>query len=596
MSCVRLRFAGNRGRLGKRIRRRVWVSMYSYLDMIIFGVIFSPFPYYLHQYASCMNRLILFTFFLTTASFSVFGQNSDPGRISGSFQTDVQYLFEDSVIGANAVDERLLSNSYLQLTYQRGPIAAGLRYEAYLNPILGFDQRYEGQGIAYRFAEYTGDNLDITVGNFYDQFGNGIIFRSYQEWGLGIDNSIDGVRVRVRPTKGVEIKGIVGKQRKFWEKTESVLRGADIDVSVNDLHEKLAESKTRVFLGGSVMSKYDEDTDVVLELPENVSAFSGRMRVIHGAFSLDGEYAYKINDPILQNRFVYNSGSAVYLNGSYATKGLGILVSAKRIDNFDFRSERVATLQESSLSFLPPISKLHTYRLPTLYPYATQLNGEVGIQGTILYNIPKKTKLGGKYGTKIQLNYSRIHGLDTTFIEPNFRYESSFFGDPGNLYFQDINIEINRRWNKKFRTILTYINLQYNKDIIEFQSTNAGFGIVNTHIGILEMQYKISKKASIRGELQYMGTEQDLGSWALALAELSFSPHWYITIFDEWNYANPDPALRVHYYNGQVAYAFESNRIALGYSRQRRGLLCVGGICREVPAANGFNLSISSSF
>lgn len=543
-----------------------------------------------------MNRLLFFFFCLAMISYSGFGQNTDPGRISGSFQTDVQYLFEDSVIGANAVDENLLSNSYLQLTYQRGNIAAGLRYEAYLNPILGFDQRYEGQGIAYRFAEYTGDILDITVGNFYDQFGNGIIFRAYQEWGLGIDNSIDGVRVRVRPAKGVEIKGLVGTQRKFWEKTESVLRGGDIDISVNDLNEKFAEAKTRVFLGGSVMSKYEEDTDVVLELPENVTAFSGRMRVINGAFSLDGEYAYKINDPILQNKFVYNPGTALYLNAGYATKGIGILVSAKRIDNFDFRSERVATLEELSLSFLPPISKLHTYRLPTLYPYATQLNGEVGIQGTILYNIPKKTVLGGKYGTKIQINYSRIHGLDTTFIEPNFRYESSFFGDPGNLYFQDINVEINRRWTKNFRTILTYINLKYNKDIIEFQSVNAGFGLVNTHIGVLEMQYKLSKKTSIRGEIQYMGTQEDLGSWALALMEISFSPHWYITIFDEWNYANPDPNLRVHYYNGQVAYAFDSNRIAIGYSRQRRGLLCVGGICREVPAANGFNLSIYSSF
>lgn len=544
-----------------------------------------------------MNRLFL-PFFLIglLSSGSLVAQNNDPGRISGSFQTDVQYLFEDSVIGANAVDERLLSNSYLQLTYQRGNFAGGLRYEAYLNPILGFDQRYEGQGIAYRFAEYSGDILDITVGNFYDQFGNGIIFRAYQEWGLGIDNSIDGIRARIRPIPGVEIKGLIGKQRKFWEKTESILRGADIDVSVNDLNERLAESKTRIFFGASVMSRFQEDDDVVLRLPENVSAFSGRFRVNNGPFSIDGEYAYKINDPFQQNKFVYNPGTAIYLNTSYATKGFAFLLSAKRIDNFDFRSERNVTLQELSLSFLPPISKLHTYRLPTLYPYATQLNGEVGLQATLLYTIPKKTVIGGKYGTKIQVNYSRIHALDTTFIEPNFRYESSFLGDPQNLYFQDINVEVNRKWTKNLRTILTYINLQYNKDIIEFQSVNAGFGIVNTHIGVFETQYKINRKVSLRTEAQIMLTQQDLGSWALALAELSVSPNWYITLFDEWNYANPDPNLRVHYYNGQVAYAWESNRIALGYSRQRRGLLCVGGICREVPAANGFNLSVYSTF
>ncbi|MDP5169915.1 MAG: DUF6029 family protein [Bacteroidia bacterium] len=525
-----------------------------------------------------------------------FSQNNDPGRISGSFQTDVQYLFEDSVIGANAVDERVLSNSFLQLTYNRGNLSAGLRYEAYLNPLLGFDGRYEGQGIAYRFAEYQGDKLDITVGNFYDQFGNGIVFRSYQEWGLGIDNSVDGIRVQFRPKEGLTLKGIIGKQRKFWERTESILRGADVDMSVNDLFPALKESKTRLFLGGSIMSKYQQDDDLILQLPENVSAFGGRFRLIRGGLSVDGEAAYKINDPFQLNKFVYNPGNALYLNASYATKGFGLLFSAKRIDNFDFRSERQVSLQELSLSFLPPISKLHTYRLPTLYPYATQLNGEVGIQGTLLYTIPKSTVLGGKYGTKLQLNYSRIHGLDTTFVEPNFRYETSFIGDPGNLYFQDINLEINRRMTKDLRLIFTYIYLKYNKDIIEFNSVNAGYGIVNTHIQVLETQYKLSRRVSLRTELQHMYTKQDLGSWALALAEISISPNWYFTVFDEWNYANPNPELRVHYYNGQVAYAFESSRISFGYSRQRRGLLCVGGICREVPAANGFSLSISSSF
>ncbi|MEO1383236.1 MAG: DUF6029 family protein [Bacteroidota bacterium] len=55
-------------------------------------------------------------------------------------------------------------------------------------------------------------------------------------------------------------------------------------------------------------------------------------------------------------------------------------------------------------------------------------------------------------------------------------------------------------------------------------------------------------------------------------------------------------ANRVHYYNAAFTYVFKSNRIALSYARQRRGLLCVGGICREVPASNGFNLSVSSTF
>ncbi|MCI4671389.1 MAG: DUF6029 family protein [Bacteroidia bacterium] len=546
-----------------------------------------------------MNKWqVLFSVIFISSGLTSFSQNSKlpPPRISGSLQSDVQYLITDTIIGATAPRERILSNTFLQVTYDQGPFSAGLRYEAYLNPVLGFDERYEGQGIPYRFFSYQGDRLDLTIGNIYDQFGNGLIFRAYQEWNLGIDNSIDGIHLRFRPRKGLEVKGILGTQRKFFDRSESIIRGADIEASLNELFPKFMGEKINLSIGGSVLNRFLEDTDVVLQLPENVSAVSGRAKLYVGNFIFNGEYAYKINDPFGLNNFVYNPGHAFFFNASYSRKGLGIDFNLKRIDNFDFRSERNISLQELTLNFLPPGTKIQTYRLPTLYPYATQFNGELGFQATLYYKIPRKTPLGGKYGTKIQVNFSRYHAPDTTFIEPNFRYETNLLGDPQNLYFQDFNIEINRRWTKKFRTIFTYIWLNYNKDIIEFGTPAAGFGIVESHIFVLEGQYKINKKLAFRSEIQHMGTQQDLGSWAMVLGELSVSPNWYFTLFDEYNYGNPDPALRIHYYNASVAYAFGSNRIGISYSRQRRGLLCVGGICREVPASNGLNMTLTSTW
>lgn len=521
-----------------------------------------------------------------------------PGQISGSFQSDVQYLFPDSIIGAEAVDERVLSNSFLQLTYQKDEFSAGVRYEAYLNPLLGFDPRYQGQGIANRYASYNADKIGITVGNFYDQFGNGIVFRAYQEWALGIDNSVDGVRVRLNLVPGLTVKGIIGKQRNFFGLSEGLLRGGDVEL---DLHRALPawrEGKTRVRLGASLMNRFEEDTDSRLQLPENVSAFSGRLNVGRGGFDLKAEYAYRINDPFTLNNFVYNPGSALYLDLGYVKKGLGINVSAHRIDNFDFRSARDVTLQEMTVSFLPPATRLHTYRLPTLYPYATQFNGELGFQASVLYTIPKKTVLGGKYGTQIRINYSRISSPDTNFVEPGFRYETSFLGETNYLYFQDFNIEINRKWTRKLRTTFTYINLTYNKNIIEFGTRNAGQDSLVAHVAVFEAQYRIQRKVALRTEAQWMHLpgQKDLGSWAMLLAELSFSPHWFISVFDEYNYGNLDPTRRVHYYNTSVAYSFGAHRLALTYSRQRRGLLCVGGICREVPASNGFGLAMNSTF
>ncbi|MEO1385534.1 MAG: hypothetical protein AAFV78_20120, partial [Bacteroidota bacterium] len=56
----------------------------------------------------------LFFSLLLLASATTFGQSLSVGRVSGSFQSDVQYLFEDPIIGADDVEERVLSNTYMQ--------------------------------------------------------------------------------------------------------------------------------------------------------------------------------------------------------------------------------------------------------------------------------------------------------------------------------------------------------------------------------------------------------------------------------------------------------------------------------------------------
>ena len=65
--------------------------------------------------------------FLLFAAVPLLAQDLQLGHISGSFQTDVQAYFADTLIGAQAVDERLLSNTFLQLTYLKGAFSAGIR-------------------------------------------------------------------------------------------------------------------------------------------------------------------------------------------------------------------------------------------------------------------------------------------------------------------------------------------------------------------------------------------------------------------------------------------------------------------------------------
>lgn len=146
-------------------------------------------------------------------------QNQNDGVIGGNFQVDVQSYTPDSLIGAQNVPEKVRSNAFLNLNYTKGNFSAGIRYESYLKEILGFSPNWGGKegnaGIGYRYARYTNDDIDVTIGNFYEQFGNGMILRTYEERGLGLDNALDGVRAKLTMIKGLQITGVFGKQRSF---------------------------------------------------------------------------------------------------------------------------------------------------------------------------------------------------------------------------------------------------------------------------------------------------------------------------------------------------------------------------------------------
>ncbi len=515
------------------------------------------------------------------------------GSLHGNFQLDAQYYLADSAIGAPDVPEKLLSNGFANFIYDNGPFQAGLRYENYTNPMLGFDSRYKGNGIPYRYLSYKNNELEITAGNFYDQFGSGIVFRTYEERGLGYDNAMDGLRVKYSPVVGLDLKGIIGYQRDFWTKGEGIVRGIDAEWSVNDAIKGGESMKTKYIIGGSFVSKYQTDDDPIYILPENVASGGGRLTVTHGNLTVRGEYAYKVNDPSATNGYIYKSGSATLLNATYSKKGFGVTIAAKRIDNMSFRSERDAALNSLIINYLPATTKNHTYMLPALYPYATQPNGEYGLQGEVFFNLKPGSFAGGQFGSDVTVNYSRATSIDKQATGDDYGYTSEFFKFGGEIYFEDFNIDFHHKWSKKVQSTISYIYLNYNKDVIEGKN---GFGHVYSHIGVLETSFKLSAKKNIRTELQHLYTKQDKQSWAMALIEYTVAPHWFVAAFDQYNYGNNNKDLRFHYYSVSFGYTRGTNRISLGYGRQREGILCVGGVCRQVPSSNGFTMSITSSF
>ncbi len=543
-----------------------------------------------------MNRRIIGIIALF-GSMATFGQTT--GRLSGNFQVDAQAYRADSLIGAPQVDEKLLSNSYANLRYDFGNFSAGLRYEGYLNTLQGYDPKYDGIGIPYLFADYQTEDLGFTVGSFYEQFGSGLLLRAWEDKNLGVDNSLNGVRVRSTPVKGLRITGLVGKQRSFFGLGPGIVRAFDGELSLNELVSAWNDKPTRIILGGSFVSKYQKDEDPIYKLPENVGGWAPRFQLNNGGFTLSGEYARKINDPSADNNFIYKPGEALLLNASYSADRLGINLTAKRVDNMSFRSDRAENLNKLMINYLPAISKNQIYSLMNIYPYSSQSKGEMGIQAEISYQLKRGSMLGGKYGTLISLNFSAANSIarnqinDTIPVGTNgtLGYTSPFFRIGKDVYYRDLNIEISRKFSKQFKAILLGQHLVYNQLVMEGKG-----GMVTANVVVADLTYKPTDEQAIRVEMQGLWTGQDKGNWAMILAEYSISPHWFFALTDQWNYGNSDEHKRVHYVYGSVAYVRNANRIQVSYGKQREGILCVGGVCRNVPAMNGLTISITSSF
>jgi hypothetical protein len=543
-----------------------------------------------------MKKIFFLSFlFATSIAYAQENQNNfNAGELHGNFQFDAQNYIEDSIIGAQKIDEKIRMNSFANLNYTRGKFKAGLRYESYLGPLVGFDSRYNGSGITYRYASYEVDNLEFTVGNFYEQFGTGLIFRSYEERGLGVDNAMDGVRIRYQPKKGIYLKAVIGQQRFFFEKGEGIVRGFDGEINLNEVIPSLSDKSTTYIIGASIVSKYQEDQNPLKILPENVASSAARINIITPKMNFYAEYAYKINDPSFTNQYIYKPGSALFASATYANKGLSVLASAKFVDNMDFKSNRDATGNVLLINYLPAITKQYTYAFASFYPYATQPNGEFGYQAEISYNFKKGTTLGGKYGTMVSLAYSHVSSLDTSKTGDDFGYEVNKIASGKVLMYEDWELVVTKKIDANWKLTYTYMYQIFNKDVVQGLS---GFGTLYSHINILETQYKINKKNTVRTELQHLLNKKDDGSWAMALVEYTVSPHWFFALIDQYNYENPRNSLKeVHYVSTSIGYIQNATRIALSYGKQREGFLCVGGVCRQIPASNGFGVSITSTF
>ncbi len=520
---------------------------------------------------------------------------SDKLRLSGSLQSDVLLPEKDKATGAEASNGRLLTNTYLDLKATSRHLEAGARLEYLQHPLPGYEPDFKGWGVPYAYLKGRYKEAELTLGSFYEQFGSGFILRSYEERSLGIDNSLQGARLAYRPWAGVAVKALTGRQRRYWQYNDSWLTGGDVEWNVDEWFKALQQHHTYATLGVSYVHKYEKDEVVMtdpthrLRLPHNVNAFDVRLRVQHRSLNVLAEMAMKTQDPSRDNGYIYRNGYVAMLSGSYSKRGMSLLLQAKRSTNMGFRSRRGMEGTSSFINHLPAFTMEHTYTLAALYPYATRPEGEWAYQAAAAYTFPKGSMLGGRYGTTAKVNFSHVHAVrkNTVGASGTDGYGSPFWAWGPSTYYQDIDVQLEKRLGKDTKLNLMYMNQRYNQTVLEGHG-----GMLNSHIFVADVKQKLSAKTTLRMEAQYLASRDGDKDWAFGLAELSLAPHWMFTLSDLYNHGNT----RVHYYQGFVTYSGGAHRLQLGYGRTRAGFNCSGGVCRYIPATKGLTLSYNYNF
>lgn len=539
--------------------------------------------------------LLLLIGLLSGYLFGGYAQDKKVWNVSGSIQTNVLIPQKDKAIGATEYESDVLSNSYADVSIAHRNVEAGVRMEYMKQPLPGFEVDFKGWGVPHAYVKGKYKGAELTLGTFYEQFGSGFVLRAYEERSLGVDNALLGARLVYRPLNtNLTMKLLCGKQRSYWSWNDALLTGGEAEYAI-----AMGENR-RMVVGASYLRKDEKEEALMadplyaLKVPTRVEVMGVKASYHTAHWQFLAEGALKSQDPSLDNGYIYRKGYVGMLSATYSKKGMSVLAQMKRSDNMGFRSKRSIQGMSSYINHLPPFTLTHSYALPAIYPYGTQPDGEWAYQASAAYRFKPRTTLGGKYGMQLKLNFSYVRAIEQNekqsilgTLRGSDGYGSAFWKWGRETFYQDLNLQLEKRLNKSLFLKMMYMNLIYNKAVIEGKGDN-----VRANIVVADLRYSFTPKMVLRTELQHLATRQDEGNWWYGMAELSLASRWMFSVSDMYN----SGVTKLHYYQGYITYSAGAHRLAVGYGRTRAGYNCAGGVCRYIPSTKGLTVSYNYSF
>lgn len=539
---------------------------------------------------------ILLTFILLASCLTA---HSQWGYFNGSFQSNTNFFVRDEKIGAANMPHydnlKVGTDAWMNLNYNNDKfeLQTGIRLDFFYNSILRVPTSpYTGVGVGNFFVKKKIKDLTITGGYIYEQIGSGIIYRSFEERSLGIDNALVGAKLDYNLKGKVNLKAFAGVQKLKFSFQKPIIVGfnADGNFSIKDkvifqpgvgvVNRSMNEENMNLVV--STIETYDTMGRFIPKY--NTYAVSAYNTLTFGNFSWYFEGAYKTTEAIKKDQIrdatdslINSAGNCFFTSLNYSGKGIGVTLQVKRTENFYLHTNPNPTeaLFDGLMNFLPPVSRQNSLRLPARYFSPSLENRELAFSAEVTYSPIK------------HLNLTFSGSFIRDFIFKKYNPSNDVFW--GEAFFSAIY-----RPSKKMEAEVGFQYVRYNK----FLYRKEGEHDINCYTPFAEFTYKISKKSSLRVELQYQHVKKDYGQWIYGLIEFNIAPHFSFAVSDMWNF-QPNPEINPyanHYYSIFAGYTIGAHRFTLNYVKQVEGIVCTGGVCRIEPAFSGLKFGVNSTF
>ena len=540
-----------------------------------------------------MNKAVL-SLLALALPVSMFAQSQ--GTLSGDLQTNLNFFQKDEKIGAagNPLYDNYLSGgeAWLSVRYNVNNWTFTSRFDAFHNSnLLNPSSAMTAYGLGAYSITKEMDDLTVTVGSIYDQIGSGILFRSYEDRGLLIDNGLMGLGLKYKlPKQHLLLKAFGGQQRyapggqqeHIYELYNPIIAAinaegdytvgkANITPGVGILNRTL-DAASMTTITSNINS---QELNTRFEPRYNMYAFSAYNTLNYKSIQWFIEGDYKTHEAIPDTalgttKLVDKPGNVVFTTLNYARKGFAVNVSAKRTENFFMRTSPNEVLLKGMLNWQPVVARQRPERLISRYTPASQDLSEMASTVDVLYNPSEKTTFTFTYTNIDRLDKSKLY--------------RELFGE----------VVLDGLGSWKVQAGAQY--LEYNMTIYRTKPQPFLFAITP----YVELTYLINGSQSLRMELQYMNTKQDYGSWVFGLLEYNVAPKFSLSVSDMYNikpnYENSDVHGAYHYPSIYGAFSKGPHRFSLAYVKQVAGINCTGGVCRYEPAFSGIKATLNTRF